>query len=192
MGGIFNAHVGASHGMTTAKGGKGVTMPEEMTANEQVDATESESQERTFTQDEVNALMGNLRAKEREKYADVLADADKWREFQESQKSELEKATEERDALKARIEQMENERKRAADIAEASKKYGVDADILSAMTGDIEQNAQLLKEKLDASPKYGHVPDGGEHKTPAMSEEEIFAIKDPGARIRAIAQNLES
>lgn len=179
--------------MTTAKGGEGVTMPEEMTANEQVDATESESQEqRTFTQDEVNALMGNLRAKEREKYADVLADADKWREFQESQKSELEKATEERDALKARIEQMENERKRAAEIAEASKKYGVDADILNAMSGDIEQNALLLKEKLDASPKYGHVPDGGEHKTPAMSEEEIFAIKDPGARIRAIAQNLES
>ena len=131
--------------------------------------------ERTFTQDQVNKLMGELRAKERAKYADydeVKAKAAKYDEAEEANKTELQKAVEERDKLKAELDKLNEEREHAQAVAKAAAEYGVDADLLSRMAGDVDENAKFLKEQMGQK-KYPSVPDKGEVDAPSAKPKEI-------------------
>jgi hypothetical protein len=148
-------------------------------------ATQGATAEKTFTQAEMDAIIGDRLARERAKYADyaeIKAKAAKFDEAEEANKSELQKAVEERDALKARIDKLEADKAHADAVADAAAKYGVDAALLSRMSGDVEENAAILKEKMGNAPKYGNVADGGEVKAPAdkKTNGEVFAdtIKD--------------
>ena len=129
--------------------------------------------ERTFTQDEVNKLMGELRAKERAKHADydeLKAKAAKLDEIEEASKSELQKAVEERDKLKSELDKLQAEREHAEKVARVAAETGVDPALLARMSGDIEENAALLKSKL---PKYEAVHDGGEKTVPEKKPPKI-------------------
>ncbi len=139
---------------------------------------ETAESERTFTQDQVNRMMGELRAKERAKYADydeVKAKAAKFDEAEEANKSELQKAVEERDKYKSQVEAMEAERARAEKVAKVAEENGVDAQLLARMAGDVDENAAFLKEQLGKS-KFPSVPDHGETKPPTAKHVEIPSI----------------
>ncbi len=157
-------------------------------------ATQGATAEKTFTQAEMDAIIGDRLARERAKYADyaeMKAKAAKFDEAEEASKSELQKAVEERDALKARIDKLEADKAHADAVADAAAKYGVDAALLARMAGDVEENAAYLKQTMASAPKFGQVPDGGETTPPTITKESIEAIKDPVERVRTMAQHLD-
>lgn len=128
-------------------------------------ATQGASADKTFTQSEMDAIIGDRLKRERAKYADydeLKAKAAKYDEAEEAGKSELQKAVEERDRLKAQLDALEADRARAEAVAKAAAEHGVDAEMLSRMSGDVEENAAFLAERNQKTPKYGSVPDGGE------------------------------
>ena len=144
-------------------------------ATPQVDnnATQGATAEKTFTQAEMDAIIGERLSRERAKYADydeVKAKAAKYDEVEEANKTELQKAVEERDALKARIDKLEADRAHADAVAKAAAEHGVDAALLARMSGDVEENAMYLKQSMANAPKFGQVPDGGEVTPPASKE----------------------
>ena len=128
-------------------------------------ATQGATAEKTFTQAEMDAIIGERLNRLKAKYADydeLATKAKAYDEAEEANKSELQKAIEERDKIAAKLKAMEDEKARAEAVAKAAAEHGVDADLLSRMGGDVEENAQFLKEKNETAPMYGHVPDGGE------------------------------
>ena len=142
---------------------------------------------KTFTQAEMDAIIGDRLARERAKYADyaeVKAKAAKYDEVEEANKTELQKAVEERDALKAQVDKLNAEKEHAQAVANAANKYGVDSSLLARMSGDVEENAAYLKETMANTQKYGHVTDGGEVTPPTVTRESVNAIKDPVTRVR--------
>ena len=146
-------------------------MPEENTAT--VDnATQGAPAEpaRTFTQAEMDAIIGDRLKRERAKYADydeLAKKAKAYDEAEEASKSELQKAVEERDKYKAEIEKLQAERERAEKVAKVAAEKGVDAALLARMAGDVDENAEFLRKQLEAKPKYDAVHDAGEAGAPA-------------------------
>ena len=137
-------------------------MPEENTATVE-NATQGApaEPERTFTQAEMDAIIGDRLKRERAKYADydeLAQKAKAYDEAEEASKSELQKAVEERDKYKAELDKLEAERERAELVAKVAAEKGVDAALLSRMEGDVEENAEFLASR----PKYEAVHDGGE------------------------------
>ncbi len=157
-------------------------------------ATQGAPAEKTFTQSEMDAIIGDRLKRERAKYADyedAKAKAAKLDELEAANKSELEKAVEERDALKARLAEMEADKAHADAVAKAAAEHGVDAVLLGRMSGDVEENAAYLKQTMANAPKYGQVPDGGEVNPPTITKEAIEAEKDPVKRVRLRAEHLD-
>ena len=154
-------------------------MPEENTVT--VDnATQGATaeKERTFTQAEMDAIIGDRLKRERAKYADydeLKKKAAAFDEAEEASKSELQKAVEERDRLKTELDKLNAERDRAEAVAKAAAEYGVDADLLSRMNGDVDENARFLKEQMGQK-KYPSVPDKGEVGAPSAKPPEIPII----------------
>ena len=145
------------------------TVNQEMTANE----------ERTFTQDEVNQMIGERLAREKAKYSnyeELEAKAQKFDEIEEKSKTELQKAQEERDAFKAELDGL----KKANSVRELREKVAkekqIPAHLLTADTED-ELNAQADAILSFAKPNaYPAVKDGGEVKGQAKgSTREQFA-----------------
>ena len=154
---------------------------------------------RTFTQEEVNAIVekrvARVKATPPSDYEDLKAKAARLDELEQANKSELEKATDaaakakaSRDEWKAKFEELEARTQRADAIRAAAAEYGVDADMLSRMEGDVEENAKFLKAREDARPKFGDMRDGGEQPSAGMTMDEIRKIKDPAKRVRARAE----
>ena len=129
--------------------------------------------ERTFTQSEMDAIIGDRLKRERAKYADyeeLRAKAEQYDAAQDAAKSDYEKAVEERDSLKAQLDALQAEKSHAEAVAKAAAEHGVDAALLSRMSGDVDENALFLKQQMASAPKYGYVPDGGEVAPPASKE----------------------
>jgi hypothetical protein len=155
-------------------------------------SAQSAETERTFTQSEMDAIIGDRLKRERAKYADyeeLKGKAQQYDAAQEAAKSDLEKAVEERDALKARLDKLEADKAHADAVAKAASEHGVDAALLARMSGDVDENALFLKQQLANAPKYGAVPDGGEVNPPTIPRESIEAEKDPVKRVRLRAQH---
>ena len=161
--------------------------------------TQGAPAERTFTQAEMDAIIGDRLKRERAKYADyedVKAKAQQFDAAQEAAKSDLEKAVEERDRLKEQLkeqleqlEQWKAERDRAEQVAKAAAEHGVDPALLARMAGDVDENAAFLKQQLAAQPRYPTLNDQGDPKPQTASKADIMAIRDPVERLKAIAAN---
>ena len=133
--------------------------------------------ERTFTQAEMDAIIGDRLKRERAKYADydeLAQKAKAYDEAEEASKSELQKAVEERDRLKAELDKRDAERERAEMVAKVAAEKGVDEKLLARMSGDVEENAAFLKEQMGA--KYPSVPDKGEVSPPSAKKTEIPSV----------------
>ncbi len=158
-------------------------MSEASEATSTVDATQGEpaEKERTFTQSEMDAIIGDRLKRERAKYADyeeAKAKAAQYDAAQEAAKSDLEKAVEERDKLKAKLDALEAEKAHADAVAKAASEHGVDAALLARMSGDVDENAAFLKQQMANSPKYGQVPDAGEAASTAMKKSTASLFAD--------------
>ena len=57
------------------------------------------------------------------------------------------------------------------------------------MAGDVDENAQFLKQQLAAQPRYPTLNDQGDPKPQTASKADIMAIRDPVERLKAIAAN---
>ena len=119
------------------------------TVNQENNTTTPEEQ-KTFTQDELNAIVGERLKRESAKYADyedLKAKAQKFDEYTESQKTELEKANEKTASLEAELTSL----KKANEVREmrekVAKEKGVPVDLL---TGDTEEECAAFADKLKA------------------------------------------
>lgn len=137
-----------------------------------------ESSERTFTQSEMDAIIGERLARERAKYADYDTMKQKAEQFdaaEEASKSELQKATERAEALQKQVDAMLK-----ADTArqirdKVAKETGVPAHLLTAETEEAcaEQAKAIM---AFAQPSgYPAVKDAGEvtKKTKGNAQEEF-------------------
>ena len=155
-------------------------MPED-TIQVEENATQGASaeKERTFTQAEMDAIIGDRLKRERAKYADydeLAQKAKAYDEAEEASKSELQKAVEERDKLKAEVEKFKADKERGDLVAKAAAEYKVDANLLARMSGDVEENAKYLAEQMANASKYGDVHDGGEPNVPKSQKTEIPSV----------------
>ena len=138
-------------------------MPE--STPQQADNTQAQPAAKTFTQSELDAIVGERLGRLKAKYADydeLKTKAAAYDEAAEESKSELQKAVEERDKYKAELDKLKADRERADLVAKLAAEQGVDVDLLSRMDGDVEENAKFLKERQEGAPKHGAVPDYGE------------------------------
>jgi hypothetical protein len=133
---------------------------------------------RTFTQDEVNAIVGKRLAEEKGKYADydvLKAKADKYDEAEEAAKSELQKATEKAETYKAQLEELQKRDEVRSIREKVSAETGVPTNLL---TSDTEEACKAQAEAILAFTKptsYPSVKDGGEvHHTTASKPEDKF------------------
>ena len=124
------------------------------------------------------------RAKERDREIKKLKDVQGGAEPDGTLKDEL-------DALKAKLESMEAEKARAELIAKVAEEKGVPASLLHG------EDEDALKASADAIAAYvsqqapGYPSDkGGAGKPKPMTREAIEGIKDPVARVRARAENI--
>jgi hypothetical protein len=150
---------------------------------------------KTFTQEQVNRMIQErlARAKHEEPadYAELKAKAAKYDELEDAKKTELERITEQ--ATKAaetakdwqtKFEELQAQRQHEVDVRNAATTYGVDADVLMRMGGDVEENAKLLQAKESARPKFGDMHDGGEQKTAKTLDEMLKGVRSTAERIR--------
>lgn len=126
---------------------------------------------------------------------DLKAKAARLEELESANKSELERISEQATQAQqsaadwqAKFERLQTERQHELDVRRAASEYGVDADVLMRMGGDVDENAQFLKDKEAARPKFGDMRDGGEQRPQGRTLDEIRAIRDPQERIRARAK----
>lgn len=134
--------------------------PQEQAQAEPADATDWKAEARKW----------EARAKENK------AKAEAYDEAQEAAKSDLQKASEQAEKWKAKYEGLVAEKERMDAVSRAAREYGVDAETLKRMSGDVDENAQFLKKQAEAAPKYPSVYDGGQQSAPvAQSTAQQFA-----------------
>lgn len=156
--------------------------------------TPSNEPERTFTQSELNAILGDRLAQERKKYADFDSFKEKAEAYDkqvEASKSELEKAIEERDKYKKEIDALRAEAELKQLTEEVARETGIDASILRGSTREeLEAHANLIKNAFGKT-GYPSVKDSGEVRVPSTTKEDILSIKDDKKRLKAIKENIE-
>lgn len=126
--------------------------------------------EKTFTQEDVNKIVGDRIAREREKFADydaIKAKAEKFDEIEEANKSELEKAQERANKLQTELDSMKAAEQVRAIRDEVSKETGVPSNLLTADTKEgCEEQAKAIKAYTESNrPGYPSVKDSGETTT---------------------------
>ena len=134
---------------------------------------QEEAIDRTFTQAEVDAIVGDRLKRERAKYADyddLKAKAAKFDEMEEASKTELQKAIDKSKALQTELDALKSANAIRDIRSKVAEETGVPANLL---TGDSEEScreqAQAIKDY--AVPKnYPNVRDGGELQTPVNTK----------------------
>ena len=142
---------------------------------ENTDNTQEQKQteERTFTQAELNAIVQKRlgeQASKYENYEELKAKAQKFDEIEEQGKSELQKANEKASALEKELESMKQANTVREIREEVAKELGVPARLLNGKTKE-ECEAQA-KDLLEfAKPNsYPKVKDGGEVRSTGGSK----------------------
>lgn len=127
-----------------------------------------QSEPKTFTQEEVNAIIGERIGREREKYADYEAlkeKAVKFDEMEEASKTELQRATEKAAALETELLTIKKSNEVREVREKVAKDTGVPAHLLSGETEEacMDQAYAILSYKNESKAgNYPAVKDGGE------------------------------
>ena len=124
-------------------------------------------QSKTFTQDELNQLIGDRLARERAKYADyesLKERAAKFDQIEEESKTELQKATEKAEKLQAELDKLQKAEAVRVIREEVANEIGVPAGLLTAETKeDCEAQAKaILSFAKPSNNGYPAVKDAGE------------------------------
>ena len=145
---------------------------------ETVKATEI-TEEKTFTQAEVDAIVGDRLKRDRQKYADYDAlkeKAEKYDKLEEENKSELQRAVERANAAQTELDALKSANAIRDIRDKVAEETGLPVSLLTATTEeDCKAQAQAI---LDyAKPTgYPQVKDGGEvSRTGKMTTKQQFA-----------------
>jgi len=134
------------------------------TVNQEVETT-TETAEKTFTQAELDQIIGERLKREREKYPDyesLKEKAAKLDQIEEDAKSELQKATERAEKLQAELSAMKHTEEVRTIREAVAIQYGIPANLLSGESEETcTEQAKALLEFKSATP-YPNVKDGGE------------------------------
>ena len=130
----------------------------------QVDETVNQGEEKTFTQDQVNAIVGERLKSIRAKYADydeLKTKASRYDEIEEESKTELQRAKELAVSLQDQIDNMKKAETVRTIRESVAAQTGVPAALLTAENEEdcLEQANKIL---AFAKPSYPNVKDGGE------------------------------
>lgn len=131
------------------------------TVNQEV----TEATERTFTQAEVDAIVGDRLKRDRAKYSDyddLKAKAAKFDELEEANKSELQKAVELNQTLQTELDALKNANALRDIRSKVAEETGVPMNLLTA---DTEEACRTQAEAILGFAKptgYPNVRDGGE------------------------------
>ena len=113
-------------------------------------AAAAQSGERTFTQEEVNRLVGDARQKERRKYEGYVDG------------SQLSEATERADKAEQELAQLRAEAQRRADVAAAAEKAGIPLEVAQMLNGaDADELMEQAKRLLKLMPVHPTRTDDG-------------------------------
>lgn len=139
---------------------------EEKTVETVIDGQEHANDGKTFTQAELDAIVGDRLKRERTKYADyetLKEKAEKLDALEEQSKSELEKATEKAAALQAELDGLKKAESLRVMREKVAAEYEVPVTLLNGETEDdcVAQANEILKY---AKPAYPNVRDAGEAK----------------------------
>lgn len=128
-------------------------------------ASAEPSGQRTFTQDEVNRLVGDARQKERRKYEGFVDG------------SELEQARADAKAAADELAQLKAKQARADAVAKAAKEAGVASDVVAMLNGsDADELAAQVRRLLELLPVHpARTDDGGTGATSKRSTAQMFA-----------------
>jgi len=167
-------------------------MAEETTAKE----VTAEQPERTFTQAEMDAIIGDRLKRERAKYSDyddLKAKATAYDAAEEANKSDLQKANEKAESLQAQLDALTKANQERELRERISSETGVPANLLrGGNEDDLRAQAEGIKGFATASKaSYPTVKDGGETSVPSVTKEQILAIKSEKDRLKAIRENIE-
>lgn len=124
--------------------------------------------QKTFTQEEVDAIINGRFGRMMEKYKDydaLKAKADKFDEIEEASKTELQKATERVTALQTELDSLKKANTVRAMREKVAHDTGVPVNLLTADSEDAckEQAKQILEFSRPSG--YPQVKDGGEVRT---------------------------
>ena len=143
------------------------TVDQDVNVNENEETTAAESQERTFTQSEVNALVAERLSRAKAGYADydeLKEKAAKFDQMEEASKSELQKALEKADSLQSELDAM----KKADSVRSIREKVAEETKVpVTLLTAETEEECKSQAEAILAfkqPDKYPSVKDGGEAK----------------------------
>lgn len=139
------------------------TVNQEMQTATQEPSTQP-TEDKTFTQTDVDKIVGDRLQRERSKYSDYEAlkeKAGKYDEIVESGKTELQKVTERAEALQTELDSM----KKAEAVRKIKTKVATETGIPAhLLTGETEEACREQAEaiKAFAKPAYPVIKDGGE------------------------------
>ena len=132
-------------------------------ASEETQTSQTAEEQKTFTQEEVDALIKKRLARAKSDvpadYEELKSKAQKFDELEEANKTELQKATEQLEKLKSDIAKRDEADKLRAIKAQVSKDTGVPAELIS---GANEEEMKELAEKIakfakkDSAPTLDH------------------------------------
>lgn len=150
---------------------------------------------KTFTQDEVNEMMGKVRRETREKFADyedIAKKAKAYDEAQEAAKTELEKAQEAAAKANEELSALRAEKERNDLASKVSAATGVPASLITgsdeeSMTASANAIAAFAKTATTAAP----VDKGGAASKQLQSDESIRSMANPLDRVAAYARQYE-
>lgn len=150
---------------------------------------------KTFTQEEVNELMGKVRREVSGRYADydeLAKKASAYDEAQEAAKTELQRAQDDAARAKAEADALRAEKAHADLVAKVSAATGVPAALIS---GDDEEamtaSAQAIAEYAKGASTVAPQDKGGAARRRPASEETIRNMTNPADRVAAYARAYE-
>ena len=136
------------------------------------------SEQKTFTQEEMNRIVAERVQREKSKYADyesLKEKAAKFDENEEASKTELQKATEKAEKLETELNALKKAEAVKQIRDEVSIKTGVPANLLNGNTKEeCEEQAKAIMEFAQSN-GFPQVKDGGEpHKVTTKSTRDQF------------------
>lgn len=136
------------------------------TVNQEPSTKATEQETKTFTQDELNAILNDRLGREKAKYSDyeaVKAKAAKFDELEEANKTELQKANDKVSALQDELSAIKKSNEIRDIRAEVAKEMGIPADLLTAETREAcEAQAKAINAYASVQMGYPALKDGGE------------------------------
>lgn len=150
------------------------------TVNQEKATVNQATEQKTFTQEELNAILNDRLGREKAKYSDYEAlkeKASKFDKIEEANKTEMQKITEKATALENELSALKKANEIKAVRLEVAKEQNIPADLLTADTKEeCEAQAKALLAFAKEKQGYPALRDGGETNNPsASSAREAFA-----------------